>query len=323
MIPVAMQVAAREARLGNGKLATDLRDIIDQGEEPRRRELAGPERPAAGRAGRPARGLLSGLLRRTPHDTIGWAGQATRPPPSDGAQHPYRIQDTSPRMTEAADIRDAPAYTFLAAARCLGMPQATLRYWVRGRASATGREIVSRPPISAPAGVGDLISFNNLVEAHVLRALRIKNRVRMTAVRAAIDCAERELGIARLLLRDELRTSGRDILLDRLSDLITLSRSGQLAMRQMLAVYLRRVDRDGDALPHRLYPLRPAWSEDRKPVVIDPRVSFGRPTVEGSGISTAALVDRLDAGESVEALAHDYRLAVSQVRDAVFYERAA
>ena len=81
----------------------------------------------------------------------------------------------------------------------------------------------------------------------------------------------------------------------------------------MLAVYLRRVDRDGEVLPHRFYPLRPASSEDRKPVVIDPQVSSSRPTVAGSGISTAALVDRLDAGESVEVLPHDYRLDVSQV----------
>ena len=66
---------------------------------------------------------------------------------------------------------------------------------------------------------------------------------------------------------------------ERPSELITLSRSGRLAMRQMLGVYLRRVDRDGDPLPFRLYPLRPAWSEDRKPIVIDPRISFGRPTV--------------------------------------------
>ena len=115
----------------------------------------------------------------------------------------------------------------------------------------------------------------------------------------------------------------RDMFLDRLSELITLSRSGQMAMRQMLKVYLRRVDRDDDALPVRLYPLRPAWSENRKPIVIDPRISFGRPTVAGSGVSTAALVDRYDAGESFQELAHDYRLKISQIKDAVFYEQAA
>lgn len=222
------------------------------------------------------------------------------------------------------DIRDAPAYSFLTAARCLGMPQATLRRWVHGRTSMRGGQpVLSDPLIRAPEGVSNLISFNNLVEAHVLRALRTKDGIRMAAVHKAVEYAENELGIQRLLLSDELCTSGQDLFLDRPSELITLSRSGQLAMRQMLEVYLQRVDRDGDALPFRLYPLRPAWSEDRKPIVIDPRISFGRPTVAGSGVSTAALVDRFDAGESFKELAHDYRLEISQIEDAVFYERAA
>lgn len=204
------------------------------------------------------------------------------------------------------------------------MPQATLRYWVHGRPSRRGEErVVSEPLLRAPPGVTHLISFNNLVEAHVLRALRTKDGIRMAAVRKSIDYAEQELGVKRLLLSEKLRTSGQDIFLDRLSELITLSRSGQLAMRQMLGVYLQRVDRDDDAHPFRLYPLRPAWSEDRKPIVIDPRIAFGRPTVAGSGVSTAALVDRYDAGESFRTLADDYRLEVSQIEDAVFYERAA
>ncbi len=223
-----------------------------------------------------------------------------------------------------SDTREAPAHTFLAAARCLGMPQATLRYWVHGRTSQRGGERgVSEPLIRAPAGVSNLISFNNLVEAHVLRALRTRGGIRMVAVRKAIEYAESELGVARLLLSDELGTSGLEVFLGRLSELITLSRSGRMAMRQMLDVCLQRVDRDGDALPLRLYPLRPTWSESRKPIVIDPRISFGRPTVAGSGVSTAALVDRYDAGESFQELAHDYRLEVSQIQDAVFYERVA
>ena len=53
-ISVAMQVAAHEARLGHGKLATDLRDIIDQGKS---RRGAGSAVPI----GRP-RGELANLL---------------------------------------------------------------------------------------------------------------------------------------------------------------------------------------------------------------------------------------------------------------------
>lgn len=223
-----------------------------------------------------------------------------------------------------SDIRDAPAYTVAAAARHLGMPPATLRSWVLSRTYRRAGELVKTEPlIRAPAGGGNLISFNNLVEAHVLRAIRAKVGVKMGAVRSAIASAERSLGIERLLLSNELRTSGQDIFLDRLRELITLTRSGQLAMKQMLAAYLKRVDRDDGALPLRLYPLCPAWSEQRKPIAIDPRVSFGRPTVAGSGISTAALVDRVDAGEDLENLARDYGLRIDQIEDAAFYERAA
>ena len=144
----------------------------------------------------------------------------------------------------------------------------------------------------------------------------------MAAVRDALTYAEEALGIKRLLLKDELRTSGQDIFLEQLGTLITLSRSGQMAMRRLLAAYLERVERDDDALPFRLYPVRAEWSAD-KPIVIDPRVSFGRPTVAGSGVSTGALVQRIDAGETVEALAWDYGLEIVQIEDAILYERAA
>ena len=144
----------------------------------------------------------------------------------------------------------------------------------------------------------------------------------MAVIRKAIGYAENALGIERLLLRDEL-TSGQDVFLDRLSELIDLSRSGQMVMRHMLSAYLKRVDRDEKDLPFRLYPLRPAWSGAKKPIVIDPRISFGRPTVAGAGVSTEALVDRIDAGESAEDLAWDYGLKLTQIEDAVLYERAA
>ena len=58
-------------------------------------------------------------------------------------------------------------------------------------------------------------------------------------------------------------------------------------------------------------------------LVIDPRISFGRPTIAGSGISTQALISRIDAGETVDALAENYGLEAAQTHDAVLYERAA
>lgn len=226
----------------------------------------------------------------------------------------------SPGPGRSSDIRDAQAYSFSEASRYLGIPQGTLRYWVFGRSQGS---TASRPLIQGPSGVDNRVSFNNLVEAHVLRALRAGRGVRMAAVRNAVSYAERALGIERLLLRDELRTAGQDIFLERLTSLITLTRSGQLAMRKVLATYLERVDRDDDALPFRLYPFRAEWSTADKPIAIDPRISFGRPTIAGSGVSTQALVHRIDAGESIEDLAWDYGIEIVQIEHAIVYERAA
>ena len=53
-----------------------------------------------------------------------------------------------------------------------------------------------------------------------------------------------------------------------------------------------------------------------------PAFSF-RPTVAGSGVSTGALVQRIDAGETIEELAWDYGLEIAQIEDVILYERAA
>ena len=168
-----------------------------------------------------------------------------------------------------------------------------------------------------------LMSFNNLIEGHVLRALRVDHGVRMGAIRTAIRYAEKELGIRRLLLDKRLETDGVDLFLDRLGKLINLSLSGQLAVRRLLAGYLRRIDHDGGQHPVRFYPFVARALNESRSIVIDPRVSFGRPSVVGTGISTSVIAGRIDAGETVEEVADDYGLRVLDIEEAVVYERAA
>ncbi|MBI2567469.1 MAG: DUF433 domain-containing protein [Candidatus Schekmanbacteria bacterium] len=58
-------------------------------------------------------------------------------------------------------------------------------------------------------------------------------------------------------------------------------------------------------------------------LLVDPWVAFGKPTVAGHGISTAAIARRIDAGETVADLARDYDLLPEQIEGAVVYEQAA
>lgn len=228
---------------------------------------------------------------------------------------------------DARDIRNRPAYGPAEAARYLRLPAATLRSWLVGRdyPKKGAKELGRFHPLIRPASSQPLqLSFYNLIEAHVLRALRTEHGVALNAVRDSIAHAERKLHVQRLLLSPDLRTHAGRVFLDRYAELIELSASGQLAMRKLLEEHLQRVEWDQWAFPVRLFPyVGSAQTSAERPIAIDAHIAFGRPVVQRAGISTAAIADRIDAGESVEAVAEDYDLSREEVEQAVLYARAA
>jgi uncharacterized protein (DUF433 family) len=225
----------------------------------------------------------------------------------------------------AKDVRAQPAYPLLEAARYLKLSPATLRSWVAGRPYPTATGIGHfQPLLQLPERRPPVLSFWNLVEAHVLRSLRTDHGVSVKALRKALRYAEQELEIERLLLRKDLCTDAGKVFLERYGELIELSASGQLAMRKVFDEHLKRVEWDARQFPVRLYPFISAEAPDSsRPIAIDPHVAFGRPVVRRAGISTVAIADRIDAGETVADLAADYNLSAEEIEQAVRYERAA
>lgn len=220
--------------------------------------------------------------------------------------------------TQARDSREAPAYPVAEAARYLRLPVATLRTWVTGVAAGSTRVIqpAGRDPV--------MLSFWNLVEAHVLRALRTDHGVSLPAVRTSLRYAEHELGIDRLLLSPELKTNAGRLFLDRYGALTDLTASGQLAMRKLFESHLRRVEWDAKQFPVRLFPFVAGVGNEGTPTIaIEAGIAFGRPVVLRRGISTSVIADRIDAGESVADLAIDYEINEAEVSAAVLLERAA
>jgi len=223
------------------------------------------------------------------------------------------------------DLRNQPAYAPAEAARYLKLPVATLRSWVAGRPYPTAEGLGRFQPLIHPARKQPpTLSFWNLIEAHVLRSLRTDHGVSIRAVRQALSYAEQSLKVQRLLLRKELRTDAGKVFLDRYGELIDLSASGQLAMRQLLEEHLKRIEWDEWQFPVRLYPFLSVESTSAaKPIAIDPKIAFGRPVVIRVGVSTAAIADRIDAKETVEDLAADYGVSTTEIEQAVLFERAA
>jgi uncharacterized protein (DUF433 family) len=227
------------------------------------------------------------------------------------------------RTAEKHDVRGQPAYGLAEAARYLKLPVATLRSWVAGRAYPKAKGAVGqfRRLIHPPRR--RLLSFWNLIEAHVLRSLRTEHGVTIKAVRQALDYAQRTLKVERLLLSKELRTDAGRLFLDKYGQLIDLPASGQLAMRLVFDEHLKRVEWDEWKFPVRLYPFVSAETTAPRTIAIDPKIAFGRPVVARAGISTAAIAGRIDAREPAAEVAADYDLTVEEVEQAVLYERAA
>lgn len=216
------------------------------------------------------------------------------------------------------DPRETPAYGLTEAARYLRIPPSTLREWF-----VTGNGRHGFDPLITPADPGLAhLSFSNLVEAYVLRALRAVHRVGLPEIRNALKYAKGELKIDRPLLTD-LYTASGEVFLEHFEHLINLSRSGQLAMRKILESILERVERDDHRIPLRLYPVLNRDYEGGRTVVIDPSIAFGRPTIAGKGISTSILASRVDAGESLVDLERDYDLSRREIEDAIVFENAA
>ena len=210
------------------------------------------------------------------------------------------------------DAREIPAYTVGEAAHYLGLPKSTLRSWFAGQ---RGFRAVIRP--ADPKVLG--LSFTNLVEAYVLTAIRRKHQVALPTIRRGLDYLVRKLGAKRPLLEQQFATNGVDLFVDHLGTIINISRDGQVEMADLIRAYLERIDRDAKGVPIKLYPFMRTQAPREQPrtVVIDPRVSFGRPVIAGTGIPTAVLAEQFKAGDPVHVLAKEYSADEEAVWDAI------
>lgn len=224
------------------------------------------------------------------------------------------------------DPRDIPAYSMTAAARYLCLSKSTLRAWVRGYryVDGVGDRRFLEPVIELP-GPEPFLSFNNVVEAHVLRAIRQVHGVSLPRVRRALDYVAGHFELANPLAHQSFETDGIDLFVTRSGALINVSGRGQIALREAFQAHLQRIERDEAGLAARLFPFTRSRHDADSPraVVIDPRISFGKPVIAGTGVPIEVLAERFQAGDSSYHLAYDYSITADQVEEAIRCEREA
>lgn len=85
------------------------------------------------------------------------------------------------------DPREIPTYQVSEAAHYLWVPERTIEAWVFGRSFKTkSGERRSKPVVPADEAT-HLLSFVNLLELHVLAAIRREHNVTMQRIRQAVD----------------------------------------------------------------------------------------------------------------------------------------
>jgi uncharacterized protein (DUF433 family) len=202
-----------------------------------------------------------------------------------------------------------PMYLVGEAARYARISPQTVAAWHRGT-----RRALSEKAFRAS------LSYLQLIEVAVVAAFR-KAGVSLSEVREARDFFAKRWKSEFPFAEYKFKTDGRSLFIDLQEleghrgkgKLIRPGRGGQLAWGEIIG-RLREFEYErGDGIVIRWHLIGPGSR-----VVIDPRVAFGAPNVQGT--ATWAVRGRFEAGESVKDICDDLDLEAEDVRGALEFD---
>jgi len=204
-----------------------------------------------------------------------------------------------------------PVYRLADAARYAHISNGTVRNWHR---------LSNKPMVLSPKDEGEALSYLQLIELAVAAAAR-KSGVSLNAIRSARDYCSRQLSSEFPFAEYRFKTDGKHLLLDYAEvvgrqgsgKLLSATQQGQLGWSEIIG-RLQEFEYDTN------FGVATRWHVAGKgsPIIIDPRVSFGAPAVDG--IPTRLISLRWEAGEPTESIADDYDLPEPHVIDALRFE---
>jgi uncharacterized protein (DUF433 family) len=216
-------------------------------------------------------------------------------------------------VRKEGDIREFARYSISEAAFYVRIPASTLLAWAKGQDYhlKSGHRRTFKPLIDLADKKNGLLSFYNLVEAHILRFTTHERNLPLQSVRKALDFVQEAFPGPHPLLTHDFETSGKDLFITTLGATINATAYGQNAMREILLEYLERIPRDAVGLPARVFPI------NSKRLAIDPYFSSGKPIVRDRGITASVLWGRHKSGENFTQIGDDYGISPSEVKEAI------
>jgi uncharacterized protein (DUF433 family)/DNA-binding transcriptional ArsR family regulator len=232
----------------------------------------------------------------------------------------------SPPITENTwdqSTLNVPIYTITEVSRYLRMSRATLSNWLRAKFCSaytlqTGNKY--RPPlIQRPIPDLPQLSFINLIEAHILKVIQESQKIPLYQVRIALDHLTEIFETSHPLVHHCFRTQGAA----RFVDFIALKQKDSKKMLEILDQLLTRIEWDQNKAIVRFFPFvgnNNLWDDSQKIITIAPQVSFGKPTITGTGIPTEVIFDFYQAGDSIETIATEYNCSPDIIKGVIQFE---
>ncbi len=204
---------------------------------------------------------------------------------------------------------DLPNYQIAEAARYAQISPLTVAAWHK----------IEHPTLS-PKKQRVALSYLQLIEVAVVAKFR-KAGITLRRIRDAREYVSKQLKIEHPFAQHRFKTDGKHLLIDyqkiegergRGKHLVA-DQSGQLEWNEIIGPLLKGFEYEDDGIVIRWHVAGPS-----SPIVIDPRLSFGAPTVNGT--ATWVIAGRWNAGETVSEIAEDFALNKRLVRQALEFE---
>ena len=215
--------------------------------------------------------------------------------------------------------RTGPLYTFAEAGRLAHVSTGTVRNWLLGYKDDVGRAIP--PLIHKSENDTAMVSFLQLIEVVVAGKFRKAERVSLRTVRQAHENAAAQWKIDYPFAYLHLEVLGGHIV-QRLREerfgrsLQALDNPRQWTLPGLVVETVRQMEYDTEEFAVRWYPVGKEY-----PIVVDPKVTSGVPTIEHRGVTIEVIHKRFKAGQKLDFIARDFELEPDIVEEALRYAK--
>jgi len=219
-------------------------------------------------------------------------------------------------------VLDQPMYTAAEASRLVGISAVRVRRWLQGYSYEYGSQRRKQRPVIQRNGTEgtSYASFLDLIDLLFVKQFLAYPGLSLQKLRKALDEASTILD-TKHFARQSFFTNGDKIYLKVKKEgdaILELLSGGQWVIKQVIIELAHQIDFDHPSgLARRWHPLGP---DDL--IVLDPFVSFGRPTIVGKGVATLNIYDLFVAeGKDTNQVCRWLDLDQQEVEAAVRFEK--